>query len=77
MIGSSSPGHWADVQSALSPELASGSAHTREEILRQLTLAAWADGVLTDPEREFLLERASDMGLARERAEELVSSQGG
>jgi serine/threonine-protein kinase len=62
------------VQKVLTAALPTRHTPDNERVLRQLAQAAWLDGVVTDREREFLLERAKELGLPRERAREIVSA---
>ncbi len=61
-----------DVQSALSCAVICAPCESNEGIFRQLAEAAWADGVLADEEKSFLLARADDMDIAAERAKEIL-----
>ena len=62
----------ADVQRSLSCAVACAAGETNEALFRQLALAAWADGVLADEEKDFLLSRAKDMDIPEQRAKQIL-----
>ncbi|MDK7238447.1 exonuclease domain-containing protein [Corynebacterium amycolatum] len=45
-----------------------------EQYLQQLIVQAWADGVVTEQERRWLISIAGELNIERERVEELVTS---
>jgi len=49
----------------------------QEEALRELVEGAWADGQLTPEEEAFLLAKAERMGIAEERAREIMGEMRG
>ena len=62
----------ADVQRSLSCAVACAAGETNEALFRQLALAAWADGVLADEEKDFLLSRAKDMDVPEQRGKQIL-----
>jgi len=62
----------ADVQKALSGRVSAEAPEAKESVFQQLAEGAWLDGVLTEQERQFLMARAQDMGIATQRAKEIL-----
>ena len=63
-----------EVQQTLTALLPTRHDRNSERILHQLAEAAWLDGYVSEQEREFLLERAEELGIPRERACEIVGA---